>query len=170
MTEPVSVGVAELKVSDNSDTLISFGLGSCVAVAIYDPVRKAGGLAHVMLPDSRGHESDTMPGKFADTAVPSLVDKLVSLGARRKRLLCKIVGGAQMFEIPGAHKRESPLAAGPPAQIGARNIDAVKNELEKLKIPLIGEDTGGNYGRTVKFNSSTGEVEVSSINHGWTVI
>lgn len=170
MTEPVSVGVAELKVSDNSDTLISFGLGSCVAVAIYDPVRKAGGLAHVMLPDSRGHELDTMPGKFADTAVPSLVDKLVSLGARRKRLLCKIVGGAQMFEIPGSRIKHTGPTFGPHTHIGERNVEAVKNVLNDADIPLIGEETGGRHGRTVIFDTCTGEMRVSSIHYGANVI
>ena len=169
MSEVVNVGVAELKTGSNSCVLASFGLGSCVAVAMFDPFRKIGGLAHVMLPESRGKEPpEGANGKFADLAVPTLVEELCQIGARRNRLKCKIIGGAQMFEIPGVQKRESSL--GPPAHIGARNVEAVKNELEKLRIPLIGEDTGGNYGRTVKFDSSTGEVEVSSINHRRTVL
>lgn len=171
MSDVVSVGVAELKTGTNSCVLASFGLGSCVAVAMFDPFMKVGGLAHVMLPDSRGEKpGEGVNGRFADVAVPTLVKELVQRGARRNRLRCKIVGGAQMFEIPGAQKRETSLAAGPPAQIGARNIEAVKHELERLRIPLVGEDTGGNYGRTVKFDSSTGSVEVSSIDHGRTVI
>lgn len=171
MSEVVNVGVAELKVSNSSCVLASFGLGSCVAVAMYDPLRKVAGLAHVMLPDSRGKEPpDGAQGKFADIAVPLLVDELVKLGARKNGLRCKIVGGAKMFEIPGATRKESNLAVGSPAHIGARNIEAVKSEVEKLKIPLIGEDTGGNYGRTVRFNSTNGEIEVSSINHGRTVL
>jgi chemotaxis protein CheD len=169
--EVLNVGVAELKVTDNSCTLASFGLGSCVAVAMFDPLKKVAGLAHVMLPDSRGKEQpDGAQGKFADTAVPTLVEELKKLGARKNGLRCKIVGGAQMFEIPGSSRKESGLAVGSPAHIGARNIEAVKQELEKLKVPLIGEDTGGNYGRTVKFNSTSGELEVSSINHGRTVL
>jgi chemotaxis protein CheD len=170
LTEPISVGVAELKVSDNSDTLVSFGLGSCVAVAIYDPVKKAGGLAHVMLPESRGQESDTTPGKFADTAVPSLVDKLVALGARRKRLLCKIVGGAQMFEIPGTRIKHTGPTFGPHTHIGERNVEAVKSALNDVKIPIVGEDTGGRHGRTVFFDTATGEMKVSSIFYGGNVI
>lgn len=171
MSDVVNVGVAELKVANSSCVLASFGLGSCVAVAMFDPLKKIAGLAHVMLPDSRGKEPpDGANGKFADTAVPKLVDELVKLGARRNGLRCKIVGGAQMFEIPGVSRKESNLAVGPPAHIGARNIQAVKEEVQKLKIPLVGEDTGGNYGRTVRFNSVNGEVEVSSINHGRTVL
>jgi chemotaxis protein CheD len=166
LTEPLHVGVAELKVSDNSDTLVSFGLGSCVAVAIFDPVRKAGGLAHVMLPESRGQESDMAPGKFADTAIPSLVDELVALGAKKRRLLCKIVGGAQMFEIPGTRIKHTGPTFGPHTHIGARNVEAVKRALGKEKIPLVGEDIGGRHGRTVFFETGTGEMKVSSIHYG----
>jgi len=170
LSEVVNVGVAELKTGSNSCVLASFGLGSCVAVAMFDQFRKIAGLAHVMLPESRGKEPpEGANGKFADLAVPTLVEELCQIGARRNRLKCKIIGGAQMFEIPGVQKRENALI-GAPAHIGARNVEAVKNELEKLRIPLIGEDTGGNYGRTVKFDSTTGEVEVSSINHGRTVL
>jgi len=171
LSEVVNVGVAELKVANNSCVLASFGLGSCVAVAMYDPLRKVAGLAHVMLPDSRGKEQpEGASGKFADTAVPKLLEELVKLGARKNGLRCKIIGGAQMFEIPGSSRKESGLAVGPPAHIGARNIEAVKSEIQKLRIPLVAEDTGGNYGRTVRFNSTNGEVEVSSINHGRTVL
>lgn len=171
MSELISVGVAELKVSSNSTVLASFGLGSCVAVAIFDPLRKIGGLAHVMLPESRGRPPlETAKGKFADTAVPELVQELVNMGARQKGLKCKIVGGSQMFELPSSTRKDGAIATSPASQIGARNIEAVKRELESLRIPLLGEDTGGNYGRTVKFNPRTGEVEVSSINHGRTVL
>lgn len=171
MSEVVNVGVAELKIAQGPSVMASFGLGSCVAVAMYDPLKKIGGLAHVMLPESRGKPAlDGAAGKFADVAVPKLVADLLEMGARKNGLRAKIVGGAQMFEIPGSTRKDSVLACGPPAHIGARNIEAVKTQLEQLKIPLVGEDTGGNYGRTVKFNSVSGEIEISSINHGRTVI
>lgn len=163
MSDVVSVGVAEMKVSDDSGTLASYGLGSCVGVAIYDPLRKVGGLAHVMLPDSRGIDCEETPGKFADTAVSRLVDELVELGARRTGLRCKIAGGSQMFEIPSNNQRK---AKSPHAHIGARNVEGIKRELERLRIPLVGEDTGGNHGRTIKFDTSTGDIEVKSIYHG----
>jgi len=168
LSEVVNVGVAEIKIACNSSILASFGLGSCVAVAMFDPFKKMGGLAHVMLPDSHGKEIDTAAGKFADTAVARLVEELVAMGARKSCLRCKIVGGAQMFEIFTA--RRGDRANDPPAHIGARNVEAVKRQLEKLNIPLEGEDTGGDHGRTVKFNPCTGEVEVSSIKHGLLVI
>lgn len=171
MSEVVSVGVAELKVSDNSCVLASFGLGSCVAVAMFDSLKGIGGLAHVMLPESRGKDAEGSPGKFADTAVERLLAEMLKLGARSNGVKCKIVGGAQMFEIPGTRKVDRfPRPPESASHIGDRNVGAVKGELARLKIPLVGEDTGGNYGRTVKFNTSNGEVEVSSIYHGRTVL
>lgn len=171
MPDLVNVGVAEMKVSGNSDTLASYGLGSCVAVAIYDPVRKVGGLAHVMLPESRGRDyPPPQPGKFANVAVPRLVEQLLELGARQGRLRCKIVGGAQMFELPGSRNSEAGLACGPSANIGSRNVQAVKRALEELKVPVVGEETGGNHGRTVKFDTSKGEMEITSIHFGRSVL
>jgi chemotaxis protein CheD len=158
-----SVSVAEIKVSGDSEILASYGLGSCVAVAMYDPLKKVGGLAHVMLPESRGTNNEETPGKFADVAVSRLVEELVQLGARRNGLRCKIVGGSQMFDLSGDDQRTT---GSPHTHIGARNVEGVRQELKKLRIPLVGEDTGGNYGRSVKFNTSTGEVEVKSIFHG----
>jgi chemotaxis protein CheD len=163
LSDVESVGVAELKVSDDSGILASYGLGSCVAVAMYDPLKKVGGLAHVMLPESRGTDSEENPGKFADKAVSRLVEGLVQLGARRTGLRCKIAGGSKMFDIPGNNHRAANL---PHTHIGARNVDRVKRELKRLRIPLVGEDTGGNYGRSIKFDTSTGEVTVKSIYHG----
>lgn len=163
-----NVGVAEIKVSDNSAILASFGLGSCVAVAMFDPLKKVGGLAHVMLPESRGKGSQATPGKFADTAVSKLLEDMLRIGARRTGIRSKIVGGSQMFEVPGAQRGDS--TGEKPTHIGARNVVAVKRALEELGVPLVAEDTGGNYGRTVKFNTFNGEVSVSSINYGRTIL
>lgn len=163
MSDVESVSVAEIKVSNDSGILASYGLGSCVAVAMYDRLKKVGGLAHIMLPESRGTVSEETPGKFADTAVSRLVEELVRLGARRTGLRCKIAGGSQMFDIPGDNQR---AANSPHTHIGTRNVERVRLELERLRIPLVGEDTGGNYGRSVKFDTSTGEVEVRSIYRG----
>jgi len=170
LADTINVGVAELKASNNSDILASFGLGSCVAVAMFDPIRKVGGLAHVMLPESRNREPVRTPGKFADTAVPGLVARLVELGAKPKSLRCKLVGGAQMFEIPGSRNKDAGLACGPSAHIGARNVEAVKAALEELKVPVVGEETGGNHGRTVKFDTCTGEMIITSIHYGRSAI
>lgn len=169
MSEAFNVGVADLKVTNNRGVLASFGLGSCVAVAMFDPEKKVGGLAHVMLPDSRGKDSSQNPGKFADVAVARLLEEMLERGARCERVICKIAGGSHMFEIPGLMRKDS-NAAVEMARIGYRNVEAVKRALEDLGIRLVGQDTGGNHGRTIKFDTSTGEVEISSIHHGRVLI
>ncbi|MBN1289162.1 MAG: chemotaxis protein CheD [Actinobacteria bacterium] len=166
MSEIEKVGVAEVKVSENPTTLVSYGLGSCVAVAIYDPNIKIGGLAHVMLPESAGRAGGASPGKFADTGISYLVGELIKRGAHVKRMRCKIAGGSQMFKLPGTTHAASSLENMPRTQIGERNIEAVKQTLRDHSIKIVAEETGGDHGRTVRFNPSTGEMEVSTIAHG----
>jgi chemotaxis protein CheD len=164
--ETVNVGVAEYFVTHNPHTLASFGLGSCVGVALYDNKRKIGGLAHVMLPDSSSISRKGSPGKFADTAIKAMVEEMERLGSNRRDIKAKMAGGACMFSIPGAinpHNVPGPCLG---MQIGERNIEAAKEALKDLKIQLTAEDTGGNYGRTMRFHISDGKVFISSIKHG----
>jgi chemotaxis protein CheD len=162
----VSVGVAEYHVTHNPHTLVCFGLGSCVGIALYDGRRKIGGLAHVMLPDSKAISRKGSPGKFADTAIRSMVREMEKLGSRRKDMVAKIAGGACMFHIPGARNPRNVPGPCLGMQIGERNVEAVKRILEEMGIPLVAEDTGGDYGRTMRFRVSDGKVTVSSIRHG----
>lgn len=166
MNELVAVGLGELKATDNSSVLASFGLGSCVAVAMYDPFRRLGALAHVMLPESRGRDSEAAPGKYADTAVPRLVEALERMGGRKGTIRCKIAGGSHMFKVSAPAGGVVPRGYPESMRIGARNIEAVKRALEELRIPLVAEDTGGSHGRTVLFRAGSGEVEVTSISLG----
>lgn len=171
MTEIQKVGVAEVKVSENPTILASYGLGSCVAVAIYDPELKIGGLVHVMLPESSGRPTGSAtPGKFADTGIAYLISELIKRGARVKRMRSKIVGGSQMFKLPGSKSAESSLDKMPRTHIGERNVESVKKSLRDNSIKIVAEETGGDHGRTVKFNPSTGEMEVSTIAHGKKII
>jgi chemotaxis protein CheD len=164
--EVVNVGVAEYFVTHNPHTLASFGLGSCVGVALYDDRRKIGGLAHIMLPDSRSMSKKGNPGKFADTAICSVVDEMERLGSKRPDIKARIAGGACMFTIPGAVNPRNVPGPCLGMQIGERNIEAAKAVLKELKIQLVAEDTGGNYGRTMRFDVSSGKVIISSIKHG----
>jgi chemotaxis protein CheD len=162
----VNVGVAEYFVTHNPHILASYGLGSCVGVALYDQKRKIGGLAHIMLPDSRSMSKKGNLGKFADTAIAVMVEEMEKLGSRRMDIKARIAGGACMFTIPGAvNPRNIP---GPclGMQIGERNVDAAKAALKEIKVQLVAEDTGGNYGRTMRFDISSGKVTISSIKHG----
>jgi len=164
--EVVNVGVAEYFVTHNPHILASYGLGSCVGVALYDDKRKIGGLAHIMLPDSKSMTKKGSAGKFADTAISAMVEEMERLGSKRWDIKARIAGGACMFTIPGAINPRNVPGPCLGMQIGERNIEAAKAALEELKIQLVSEDTGGSYGRTMRFDISNGKVTISSIKHG----
>ena len=102
MPELIKVGMADLKAGKAPDSIISYGLGSCVGIALYDPQTKVGGLAHIMLPDSTQARATDNSAKFADTALPVLLDQVIALGGSRNRLTAKIAGGSQMFSFAQA--------------------------------------------------------------------
>ncbi|MGB4505355.1 MAG: chemotaxis protein CheD [Syntrophaceticus sp.] len=155
------VEIAQVKAAISPTELISLGLGSCVGVCLYDPITKVGGLAHVMLPESaEGHKTE-FKGKYADTAIPTLIIEMLKLGASKKRLVAKIAGGAQMFNFSNT----SELMC-----IGERNVKAVIEALEKEKIPIISQDTGMNYGRSIKLCTNTGLLYIKSMAHNEKVL
>ena len=148
MANIIKVGMADLNTCVSPDGVTTLGLGSCVGIAIRDPLTKIGGLAHVMLPDSTEIKNNLNIYKFADTGIEELVRLLVEKGASRARLVAKIAGGAQMF----AFQNKSDLV-----RVGERNVQASKKKLAELKIPILAEDTGENFGRTVIFYPETGD-------------
>lgn len=133
------------------DVLISIGLGSCIGLALVDAERGVAGLAHILLPNSTS-SGDRSRGKFADTAVPALVELVTSLGAPRSALRAVMVGGAQMFDL--GKKGVSTL------DIGARNEHATRAALERARIPLRAEAIGGGKGRTIRVHVGDGRVTV----------
>ncbi|MFC7679583.1 chemotaxis protein CheD [Paenibacillus sp. GCM10028914] len=154
----VKVAMADLNVVGPSGLLRTTGLGSCVGLTLYDPLLKIGGMAHIMLPSSSiAREGQLNLAKYADTALPVLLNKLKDMGASPGRLVAKMAGGSQMFAFAGA---------GDSMRIGPRNVEACKAGLEQLGIPLIGEDTGGNYGRTVELDCTTGKFTIRSVQKG----
>lgn len=157
MSELIKVGMADYKVGSHPDSLISYGLGSCIGIALYDPVSKVGGLAHIMLPDSKQAHCSDNPAKFADTALPLMLDDILKLGAVRTRVAAKIAGGAQMFTFANATDI---------MRVGERNAEAVKQVLKGLAVRLLAEDTGGNYGRTVELKLETGVYRIKTIDKG----
>lgn len=152
----VKVGMADLNVVTAPDGLTTLGLGSCVGVAVWDPVSKVGGLLHAMLPDSTSIRQSHCAEKFVDTGLDLLVDKMVKAGASRTRLQAKIAGGAQMFGT-GSNSASDIM------KVGERNVTAAKDKLSKMKIKLLAEDTGKNYGRTVIFFPETGEYVIKAV-------
>lgn len=157
MPDLIRVGMADYKVGKSPATLISYGLGSCIGISLYDPQTKIGGLLHIMLPDSTQARASDNPAKFADTGLPLLLDDVVKAGAARNRLVAKIAGGAQMFAFANATDV---------MRVGARNAEAVKKMLRDFNIRIIGEDTGGTYGRTVSIDLVTGVYKVKTIDRG----
>lgn len=157
MSELIRVGMADYKVGCSPASLISYGLGSCIGIAFYDPFSKIGGLLHIMLPDSSQARSNENPAKFADTGIPLMLNDMVSLGAVKNRIVAKIAGGAQMFKFANATDI---------MRVGERNAEAVKTILKELNIKLIANDTGGNYGRTVELKLDTGIYRIKTIDKG----
>lgn len=155
----VKVGMADLNVISGDGVLKTTGLGSCVGVTLYDPQKKISGMAHVMLPDSSiAKEADFNKAKYADTAIPELIKRMKQLGAMHRRLQAKLAGGAQMFHF---QSQQSEIM-----RIGQRNAEACQFILTKLNIPVIAQDTGGNYGRTIELNSTNGILTIRSVNRG----
>ncbi len=141
--------------------LLQSVLGSCVGVVVYDQEARLAGMAHVLLPDSRGSTAGKLPGKFADLAVSCLFSGLSELGARRERMLAKFAGGSRMFAKAMSYDKND---------IGESNVKAVRMALEAHRIKLVAFDAGGVGGRKVEFNLSTLELSIENFESGRKVI
>ncbi|HEX3033452.1 MAG TPA: chemotaxis protein CheD [Bacillota bacterium] len=160
MENVVKVGMADLKVAKAPQKLLTSGLGSCVGICLYDAVVKVGGMAHIMLPDSTLARGTTNLAKFADTAIPELLQRMQLMGAVRSRIVAKIAGGAQMFAFAASNEI---------MRVGERNVQAVVAKLQELKIPILANNTGGNYGRTIEFDTSDGQLHIRTLDKGETI-
>ena len=150
----IKVGMADLNVCVSAVRITTLGLGSCVGIALRDPVTKIGGLAHIMLPDSTTIRNNSNIPKFADTGIEELVKQVTRKGANRSRLVAKIAGGAQMFGFNSNSEM---------VRVGERNVQATKKKLAELRIPILAEDTGKNFGRTVIFYPETGDFVIRAV-------
>jgi chemotaxis protein CheD len=145
------VRMGELSVSQTpGHVLASIGLGSCIGVVLVERFRPVAGLAHIVLPSSQNGYSDAALGKFADSAVPALLEEMARVGARRSSLQVALVGGAQMFALDSKSSLD----------IGRRNEHAARAALEQAGLPVHVSDTGGNQGRTVRVHVGSGRVTV----------
>lgn len=154
----VKVGIADLNIVKPPDVIRTSGLGSCVGVIIYDPLKQIAGLAHVMLPDSSLAKNGSLNiAKYADTAISELVNRLIKDGARKLALKAKIAGGSQMFQFSSGNEV---------MRIGPRNVEAVKKKLSLLHIDIVAEDVGGNNGRTIEFDPKTNVLQIRTVNKG----
>ncbi len=142
--------MGELDVAhDDEAVLATIGLGSCIGLTLLETGRPMIGLAHIVLPSSNGEPGDT-PAKFADTAVPALLERLTAIGAVKSRLEAILVGGAQMFSF----------GSSPALDMGRRNEEATRTALATAGIRVRAAATGGNKGRTVYVQASTRRIVV----------
>lgn len=147
----INIGIADLNTTKCPGVLATYALGSCIGICLYDAELKIAGLAHIMLPWSKdaGAGADNNMRRYADTGITELIQKMCAMGAKKYRITAKIAGGAQMFNTNSTV-----------FNIGERNVEAVKKVLATYNIPIIAEETGSNYGRTVFFYSEDGVMEV----------
>jgi chemotaxis protein CheD len=157
----IVVRVADMRAGRGADVLLTVGLGSCVAILLHDSAARVAGLAHVLLPSPALSRKDDNPAKFPQTAVPRLLELMAEQGGSPRRVTARLVGGASMF---------AGLAAPGTIQMGERNVVASRQTLHHAGLPLIGEATGGDYGRTVRLWAADGRVEISSVAHGLAIL
>lgn len=154
----VKVGMADLRIAAGGAVLKTTGLGSCVGLTLFDERTQVAGMVHVMLPSSEiAREASINIAKYADTSIPHLIELMRQEGAEPRRFVAKMAGGAQMFAF---HSNSDAMRIGP------RNVESCKLMLKQFNIPLLSEDTGANYGRTVEFNSRSGMLTIRSVQHG----
>ena len=151
MQQSKSLNLGQWDVTDEPETvLVCLGLGSCVALCLHDPVAKVGGMAHMVLPDSRDSTANT-GAKFVDVAVPMVVEEMENRGAVRRRLICYLVGGAHIVI-----NNSTPLAL-----VGERNVEAARTVLKEQRIHVRDVDVGGGRGRTVRMHVGSGQLVVA---------
>ncbi len=154
----VNVGIGEWAVSSNPDDIIkTYALGSCIGVMIYDKELRIAGMIHIALPDSSidADRARTLPGYFADTGLPLMIEEMKKKGAVRGNIWVKIAGGSSMMDEAGIF------------DIGKRNILAAKKVLWKSSLGPIAEDIGGTISRTVAFSVANGDTMLTSGGKSW---
>ena len=154
---PIRVKMAEYFIGRSPDQLITIGLGSCIGIALYDSLRKIGGLLHIMLPENK---KGLRPAKYADSGIRVLLAEMIREGASRRKVVAKIAGGAHMFSSAGELS----------IQIGQRNVEAVQRVLKEENIRLIAKDVGEDYGRTMEFYTEDGRVLIRSYKKGQKIL
>lgn len=153
MNKEITVGIADMKFTRMEGRLITYALGSCVGVCLYDPIARVGAMVHIMLPQKLENSVDGNVYKFADSGIRATIKKMEVFGAIKRRLTAKIAGGAKMFDIPGG---------GSLGNIGQRNIESVRQTLREEGIPILSEEVGGNFARTLVFDCSNGQGNIRS--------
>lgn len=153
MSENVVIGIGDYAVTTDGSPLSTVGLGSCIGIVLYDSRKKVAGLSHIMLPEM-GSKQDRI-GKYADTAIPALLDEMKKKGGSPQLCKAKIAGGASLFTF-----KDDTL------QIGKRNAEAVEAILKQYRIRIVGKDVGGDRGRTITFYPDSEELHIRMVKKG----
>jgi chemotaxis protein CheD len=154
----VEVQMADLQVAPHPPaTLVTRGLGSCLGITFYDPVKKIGAMAHAMLPDIEKARKTTNRHRFVNSCIQEMVEEFEKLGCPKGRIVAKLFGGAHMFSFINT---DSVL------NVGQKNIEMALSLLKELGIRITGQEVGGTFGRTIEFNLDTGMVRVKTISWG----
>ena len=148
------LGLGEYAVRRGAVQLAALGLGSCVALVLHDATRQVGAMAHVVLPSQSLSRDRSRPARFAETAVPLLVEEMVRHGADALEVTVRLIGGAAMFRA---------LIPAGTSHMGQRNVSACRLAVRKAGLRLIAEAVGGDHGRSVWFDVATGQVTVRSV-------
>lgn len=151
----ITVEISDLKVANDPEAvIITYALGSCIAVILYDPVRSAGGMIHFMLPlsSTAPEKAKEKPAMFADTGIPILFESMYKMGCRKQDLVVKVAGGGSLYDDKGTF------------DIGKRNYTVLRKMFWKNEIIISAEDVGGAKSRTARLYVGTGRVTISS--HG----
>lgn len=155
MAEIIRIGMAEMAVARAPGQIVTLGLGSCIAICVYNKTMQIGGMAHIMLPSSLlSRDTNPNPAKFANLAIPCLITGMEELGSVRRHIDIKIVGGAEMFLVADRDEHYS---------VGKRNIMATENACRELGLNISAKSVGGNNGKSVTLNLTTGEVHVKTL-------
>jgi chemotaxis protein CheD len=157
--ELLKVGIADMAVTKTAEGIITYALGSCIGICLYDPSTKIVGMVHIMLPKPSNNMPADNIAKYADTGIPELIKRMEQTGAAKARLVAKIAGGAKMFNMLGS-------GGSMIGDIGSRNTEMVKSILTAQRIRLLGEDCGADYARTMSISRESGEVCIKTYGKG----
>ncbi len=153
----IEVEMAQLAVAEAPARLVTRGLGSCLGITIYDPVKKIGGMVHTMLPDIEIAKIRTNPARFVNSSIKKIVEELEIRGCPRTRLMAKVFGGAHMFSF---------IVSEGSLNVGQKNVEMAESILNEMKIKIAAQETGGTFGRTIELNLDNGKVLIKTVAWG----
>lgn len=161
MNDVIRVGMADYQICHSPQIISTLGLGSCLGVVLYDETTQICGMAHVMLPDSSRIIGNINRKKYVDTCLQDMYEELIRLNVNAGNMVAKIAGGAKMFSYSSQNEM---------LNIGEQNTVAVKEKLKEWNIPIVAEDTGMDYSRTIIFDPQTGMLTIKAVGIGEYVI